>query len=368
MSGAIVGDRNAIAASVAPSRSGHAVAEYGTPEMVLSHRTERSILDAPNLGDFAPFAVGDRRRYATCSDIAWFPGPYLAVVNLYGQHLRIYRFDHHGGPGRAPARLQLLHEITEGVPAPEGVSVSPDGKLLAIGHSLTEEIGVSLYPIDPDSLRPGARELVCRGSANGAFHGVTFTPDGRHIAVTEIGHPGFVAVMRTASGERTCILENKYAPFRPKSIAFSPDGRFAVIVRGLNVSLTAAALMPGGMISIHPFDMASGVIGSEALAELQGQSTSFVYVDMCSILPRASGVPCRILVVDQGIDQIVAFDFDPENRTLAFAGHLLAGLSFPHGVAASADGRFVAVTTYGDDSLHIFDMRRGGEVLESPLA
>ena len=368
MSGAIVSDRNAIAASAAPDRTKHAVAELGTPEMVLSHRMERSILDAPNLRDFAPFAVGDRRRYATCSDIAWFPGPYLAVVNLYGEHLRIYRFDHHGGPGRAPARLQLLHEITEGVPAPEGVSVSPDGRLLAIGHSLTEEIGVSLYPIDPDSLLPGARERVCRGSANGAFHGVTFTPDGRHIAVTEIGHPGFVAVMRTALGERTCLLENRYAPFRPKSIAFSPDGRFAVIVRGLNVSLTAAALMPGGMISIHPFDMASGVIGSEALAELQGQSTSFVYVDMCSILPRAAGAPCRILVADQGIDEIVAFDFDPGNRTLAFAGHFLAGLSFPHGVAASADGRFVAVTTYGDDSLRIFDMKRRGEALESRQA
>ena len=114
--------------------------------------------------------------------------------------------------------------------------------------------------------------------------------------------------------------------------------------------------------------MTSGVIGSEALAELQGQSTSFVYVDMCGILPRAAGAPCRILVADQGIDEIVAFDFDAENRTLAFAGRILAGLSFPHGVAASADGRFVAVTTYGDDSLRIFDMMRGGQALEPPRA
>jgi hypothetical protein len=185
---------------------------------------ERSILDAANLSDFVPFAVGDRRRYATCSDVAWFPGPYLAVINLYGQHLRIYRFDHHDAAGRAPARLQLLHEVTEGIPAPEGVSVSPDGRFLAIGHSLTEDIGVSLYRIDPGSLLPGARERLCRGSATVAFHGVTFTPDSRHLAVTEIGSPGFVAVMRTASGERTCFLENRYEPFRPKSIAFSPMG------------------------------------------------------------------------------------------------------------------------------------------------
>jgi len=28
-------------------------------------------------------------------------------------------------------------------------------------------------------------------------------------------------------------------------------------------------------------------------------------------------------------------------------------LSFPHGVAARADGRYVAITTFGDDSVHI---------------
>jgi hypothetical protein len=123
--------------------------------------------------------------------------------------------------------------------------------------------------------------------------------------------------------------------------------------------------MPGGMISVHPFDMASGVIGPETLAELRGQSLSFVYVDICSILPTTCGAPYWILVADQGIDEIVAFDFDLENRTLAFAGRFLAGLSFPHGVAASADGRFVAVTTYGDDSLHIFDMIRDGGTRES---
>src|SRR6516162_10807544 len=185
MSGGIGGDGIAVAARASPSESNQAWAEYRAPEMVLSHRMERSILDASNLSDFVPFAVGERKRYATCSDVAWFPGPYLAVINLYGEHLRIYRFDHHGTAGRAPARLQLLHEITEGVPAPEGVSVSPDGKLLAVGHSLTEDIGISLYPIDPQSLRPGARQRVCCGSAAGAFHGVTFTSDVSDIAVTE---------------------------------------------------------------------------------------------------------------------------------------------------------------------------------------
>ena len=36
--------------------------------------------------------------------------------------------------------------------------------------------------------------------------------------------------------ERTCLLENRHAPLKPKSVAFSRDGRFAVIALALNVA------------------------------------------------------------------------------------------------------------------------------------
>src|SRR5262245_29887047 len=104
----------------------------GAPSMVLSHRSERSILDAANLSDYPSFSVGGRIRHATCSDVAWFAGRHLAAVNLYGAHLRIYRFDDGGDGGLV--RLQLLHEVGEGVPAPEGVDISPDGTRLAVSH------------------------------------------------------------------------------------------------------------------------------------------------------------------------------------------------------------------------------------------
>jgi 6-phosphogluconolactonase (cycloisomerase 2 family) len=54
---------------------------------------------------------------------------------------------------------------------------------------------------------------------------------------------------------------------------------------------------------------------------------------------------------------ITAFEFDAEAATLAFIGVFATGLSFPHGLDASADGKFVAVTNYGDDTLRIDRVR-----------
>ena len=56
---------------------------------------------------------------------------------------------------------------------------------------------------------------------------------------------------------------------------------------------------------------------------------------------------------------VTEFTFDPGARTLAFTGIFAAGLSFPHGVDACVDGRFVAVTTYGDDTVHIARVTSG---------
>jgi len=327
--------------------------------VVLSHVSERSVLHDPDVARLQPFTVAGRKRLATCSGVAWFRGHHLAVVNLYGGHLRVYRF-HPGGEGSATGpRLELLHEMTEGLSYPEDVAVSPDGSLLAVTHSMSDDLGVSLHPIDAMSLAPGpAGETLRRGTRGSAFHGVSFSPDSRHLAFTEIGAPGYVEVVATTTRERTCLLENRHAPMKPKSVAFSRDGRFAVIALALNVTPGPGAAAPDGMLSVHRFDAASGVIG-EAVAEMHGADTALVNMEICTFLPCIAGTPYRILVANQGADVVTAFTFDPGARALAFTGIFAAGLSFPHGVDACADGRFVAVTTYGDDSVHIARVTTG---------
>lgn len=324
-------------------------------EVVLRHLSERSVLHNPageRLTRFL-FTVAGRQRYSTCSGVAWVNSYCLAVVNIYGSHLRVYRFH----PGRdfdgEAARLELLHEMSEGIACPEDVAVSPNGSLLAVTHSMSRDFGVSLHRIDPISLVPGpAIETVRRGVG---FHGLNFSPDSRYLAFTELTTPGYVEVVEVTStpARRTCLLENPHAPLKPKSVAFSPDGRFAAIASALNVRQDRNARRPIGMLAVHRFDAEQGVISGDAVAALRGRDITLRTLEMTVFLPTIPGEPYRILATNQASDVVAAFAFDPEGPTLVFTGMFLSGLSFPHGLDASADGKFVAVTNYGDDTLWI---------------
>lgn len=322
-------------------------------EVVLRHLSERSVLHNPAKARLTPFTVAGRKRYATCSGVAWFNRYYLAVVNLYGGHLRVYRFHPgHDFDGEA-ARLELLHEMSEGIAYPEDVAVSPNGSLLAVTHSMSRDFGVSLHRIDPISLAPGpAIETVCRGIG---FHGLNFSPDSRYLAFTQIATPGYVEVVEVTStpARRTCLLENPHAPLKPKSVAFSPDGRFAAIASTLNATQDRNDRRPIGMLAIHRFDAEQGVISGNAVAALRSRDITLSTVEMTVFLPTIPGEPYRILATNQGSDVVAVFAFDPEGPTLVFTGIFLSGLSFPHGLDASADGKFVAATNYGDDTMWI---------------
>jgi DNA-binding beta-propeller fold protein YncE len=328
------------------------------PETVLSHVTERSILDAPDLNRYRPLAVGGRARHATVSGVAWFGGHHLAVVNLYGEHLRVYRF-HPGDAvsGKAP-RLDLLHERTQGLCYPEDVAAAPNGRMLAVTHSMGDDFGVTLHAVDPASLAPKAPgKLLRRGPY---FHGLSFSPDSRHLAFTEIGSTGYVEVMRVGSffRRRTCLLENRHSPLKPKSVAFSKDGRFAVIGLSLNAAEKAGDVVSGAMLSIHRFDAARGVIEPEPVAESRDLGIWPAGLEICAFLPPMPGQTYGILTTNQAADVVTAFEFRPGDRCLAFAGVFQDGLAFPHGVDVSADGDFVAVTNYGDDTLRIVRTNR----------
>jgi hypothetical protein len=298
-------------------------------EIIVSHVSEHSVLDEIEARGLVPFVVAGRKRFATCSGVAWFRGHHLAVVNLYGGHLRVYRFE--PGTGGARPTLTIRHQISE---------------------------GISLHPIDAMSLAPRLAHGMLRVGT--AFHGLGFSPDSRHLAFTEVGNPGYVEIARTDSGACTCRLENTYAPLKPKGVAFSPGGHFVILALAPNVRLEGEGTTSGGMLAVHRFDAEKGIIAPNALAVTLNTTAAFYAVESCTVLPAVRGRPCRILAVDQAADLAPAFDFDAGKGTLAIAGVFAAGMSFPHGIDASADGRFVAITNYGDDTLRILRVPSSG--------
>lgn len=320
--------------------------------MVLSHQMERSVLNGPERDTLVPYMIGGRRRLATCSGVAWFRGYHLAVVNVYGGHLRVYRF-HPGGEHEGTPRLELLHDMRRGVHCPEDVAVSGDGCLAAVTHSLSDDLGVTLHRLDPVSLEPDPDgENLRHGRLGSAFHGVSFSPDSRHLALCDIGNPGYVEVMHVESRQSACVLENRYAPLKPKGIAFSPDGRFFAIAGGFNGRPDGAS-PAGGFLSIHRFHAAEGVIDGEALARYDGPEEILPCPELAAFLPLSSGKRHTLLLCDQTADAVRTFEFDQDRGSLAYVGDFATGLSFPHGLAVSADGRFAAITNYGDDTVRI---------------
>ena len=325
-------------------------------QMVLRHVSERSVLEPERAAGFQARYVDGRPRLATCSSVAWFNGYHLAVVNLFGGTLRVYRF--HSG---ASSRLQMLHEIE--VPHPESVAVSPNGRLMAIAHAGIGGGGLSLLPFDQRGRAPSAAqgETIRQAAAGTQFHGVSFSRDSRHLAFTEIGVPGYVEVVRLegAAPVTTCVVRNHRPDVTAKSVAFSPDGRFAALALAPTSQARAQGGQPSGVLAVHRYDAGRGVIADAPTVELTVGGAELRNLETCAFVPSVGGM-ARILATNQGEDMVSAFAFDPVSGMLRFEGVVAGNLSFPHGVDVSADGRFVAITTYGDDSLHIARLAPAG--------
>ena len=65
-----------------------------------------------------------------------------------------------------------------------------------------------------------------------------------------------------------------------------------------------------------------------------------------------------LLVTDQVRDRVTVHGFDRATGQVT-AGRVwlenpAAGLAFPHGLAQTADGRYLAVTSLGDDKISLF--------------
>ena len=185
------------------------------------------------------------------------------------------------------------------------------------------------------------------------FHGIRFSPDGQYLALTDLGSLGFVEVVRVLSRERTCLLENRHVPLKPKCVAFSADAQYAAIAWARNVGRTDTHARDAGLLTLHRFDASTGIIAAEPAASIRGAASLLGSPESCTFLGGPCGNVYRVLVTDQAADVVTAFDFNAVKPAVAFTGVFAAGLSFPHGIDASSDARFVATTNYGDDTLRI---------------
>jgi 6-phosphogluconolactonase (cycloisomerase 2 family) len=312
-----------------------------TPDSLLTRATTHT-----------PLFIGRRRRLATCSGVGWFHDRCIATVNLLGNAVHTYRFE---PARRVCTRLQTMVYM-DGLAAPENLAFSPDGRWVAITNSA--DGAVNVYRIDPRThLIDTAPAATTRHASDVNTHGVGFSPCSRYLAFTTVDHPGYVRLFRVVADDRGGVelvsfqhIENRRAPLKPKGLAFSPDGRFVLLSYAANAS--RARRVPHGLIAVHAFH---DVIDEQPSAVYRG--TGRLRLDNPDDV--AFLTDGRLLIVtDQARDVAAIVGFDPATGRIgpwrATLGNPEAQLSFPHGVDASADGRYVAIASYGDDKLTVY--------------
>jgi DNA-binding beta-propeller fold protein YncE len=151
---------------------------------------------------------------------------------------------------------------------PFGIAASPDGKFVAATARQNNRTGVegnTISIIDVDLARqglPGAEAARVQVGTDGAGaqarpFSVAWTPDGKEILVanTRVNNVSIVdlglALAHKAGAEiaRIALTRPDGAPARPKVVAVTAEGRYAVVTGG-DDTLTASATNPTGMVYV----------------------------------------------------------------------------------------------------------------------
>ncbi len=145
-----------------------------------------------------------------------------------------------GDPGAEVARIPVAV-------GPWGIAVSPDGGLVAVANRESARTGAegnTVSILDVEKAIAGAKDAevarVLLGTNNPATatrpFGLAFTPDGRQLVVSHFrsNNVSIVDVAKALAGEPAEIARIPLAtpsggPSRPRGVAITPDGRYAVI-------------------------------------------------------------------------------------------------------------------------------------------
>ncbi|MFK7896706.1 MAG: hypothetical protein AB8G23_12770 [Myxococcota bacterium] len=342
-----------------------------SPHPIRVQATEGSILEDPT--DYSVWYCDGRPRYATCSGVSWFHQNYLVTVNVLGNAIHTYRYEADAD------RLTLLQTLrnTQSMIKPENVSVSPTGTLVAMTDMGAGNLKV--FRLDKQSHRIADQPSAIIDAGDRTAHGLAFSHCGQFLASTTVDKPGAVRVYRVhkedspapPSTDRSKTTDQSASPLRiehlqdfentlfplvPKGIDFSRDGDFVVICYAPNVARKNTRDRRG-RLATHAFDPKTGI--NPKPLSVSRRRHHIRCPDDVSLF----GQDHFAVLTQQGDDSALVVEIDPSTGKISDYTELLrnpgAQLSFPHGVGVSPDGRFVAITSYGDDKFGIYPVRTG---------
>jgi WD40 repeat protein len=308
------------------------------PEPVVICFTPDTIL--PQLVDTLPVYAGKRSRYATCSGVQWLlDSSHFATVGLLDRKIRVYSMDEQG------ACLQQVFSHPE-LNYPEKLAFSPDGSSCVICNAGS----ICFFPVRENKVIEKTSYII-RQKNGSIVHDVAFSNDGRYFSYVTLDPQGTIHLCKKEKElyEVVQTLASPVLPLKPKTIAFSPDCKFVIIGFCLTVSQQVST-ESRAVLAVFSFDSTRGEIGKFPIS----QSSWMGGLEGLALSPDGT----TIYSADQVCDTIMSSSFNASTGEVGSAEVALSNpesrLSFPHSLSFSPNGKFLAVTNYGDDKVTIY--------------
>lgn len=265
----------------------------------------------------------------------------FCVTFTHNDRVVIYELD----PEGIPKVFQTLSKAGSKLCKPQHALFSPDGHLIIVanwhnrtftiyreselGTYLQKPVSVISFPSD-NSYRP---------------HGMAYSPMDNYIAITfgaSYNDPRAVALYEMIDEKRLILRDliqtKEIDEGIPKGVAFSPDGTHILVT-----------LSETNSVIVYPIDRDERKLITTAQQIIEGSETNLFRPE--DIKLTADGD--FIAVSNSAIDTITFYRYDREQNLIIDNAPALtmknpeAMLTFPHGLAFSPDGQFLAVTQFG---------------------
>jgi DNA-binding beta-propeller fold protein YncE len=258
-----------------------------------------------------------------------------------------------------PPRVVQTVEAGRG---PAGIAINRAGTLALVANR--EEGTVSAFRIRGTALEPLAKVEI--GPQNSGPSGIAFTPDGRHALVTRDGD--FFVNILAIEGETVRRLDRQFsAGMRPYGVVVSPDGRWGAVANiGRNfgdedtASLIDMTGPPERWRVVHTATVGQTPEGISVSPD--GRLVAVVVVNGSN---RAESFPFR----GPGLVRTFRVEGRGPALRLVAAGEAQIG-SWSQGAAFSSDGRTLVVGNMVERNLMVFRVAADGALSEGgpPIA
>jgi 6-phosphogluconolactonase len=244
--------------------------------------------------------------------------------------------------------LELINTVRAGGGGPCHVSLSPDGKTLAVANYGGGSVASYRVAEDGELSEPvtviqhvGSSVHPTRQKGPHA-HSINFSPDGRFAYAADLGTDRIYRyAVDPATGALTASGETVIAPASgPRHFAFRPDGAFAYLINEMTLMMTAFRV-----------DKATG-----ELTELQSLSTLPPGTEKVGSTAEVVAHPTGRFLYgsNRGHDSIVAYAIDEASGELSYLANEPIRGKVPRNFAVSPSGRWLLAAGQQSRSVTVF--------------